>query len=98
MAIMATDVMDINTDPDCTTAKDPDMVPSCSPGPDVTKALVRSTCHLDLYGPGCNMPLGDSMVGDQTLAAVGHRPRLGPHRSSGLDDTMALGGSTGYSV
>ena len=52
MAIMATGVVDINTDPDCTRAKDPDMVLSCHTSTDVPNALVRSTGHLDLYAPG----------------------------------------------
>lgn len=46
---------DINTDPGCYRATDPDMTLGSSLGMDYTMALGGNTGHPDLCGPGCSI-------------------------------------------
>lgn len=45
---MVTDALDINTDPRCSWATDPNMVLSCPSGPDITITLCSNADHSDL--------------------------------------------------
>lgn len=52
---MTTETTDVNPDPGCHRATDPDMTLSINLGTYDTMALGGSTGHPDLYDPGCSM-------------------------------------------
>ena len=49
---------DINIEPGCSKATDPDMVSSCSRDPEVTMTPGSIMRHLELYGPGYSVAPG----------------------------------------
>lgn len=92
--LVITGASDINRDPGCSKATDPDMALSCSSGLDVTMALHSCTGHSDLHASWtqiADLPLGihTALSGNRRHACSprpwrlqGHRPRHGPQQQS----------------